>query len=320
MKVSVAMITYNHERFVAQAIESVLMQEADFDFELVIGEDCSTDGTRRVVAEYGARHPDKIRLLLPERNLGMNRNLAQTLRACRGAYVALLEGDDYWTSPRKLAKQAALLDERPDCAICFHNVEMFFEDDPGRGRSRMCPDDQKAVSTIEDLLQHNFIPACSTMFRRAGLGDLPEWFYELRMGDWPLHVLNARRGNIVYLPEVMAAYRAHGGGVWSVKSGAEQISAYRRFYELIDAHLEYKYTKLIRRALTKWDYHLGLAYEAENDLPRARALLLKVILADPFNNPLPVLHRVKTALRLYAPGLTRRAPAVSRKRPGPPRC
>ena len=97
IKVSVCMITYNHERFIAQAIESVLMQETDFRVELVIGEDCSTDGTRAIVREFGERFPERIRLLLPEHNLGMMPNFVATLSACRGQYVALLEGDDYWT-------------------------------------------------------------------------------------------------------------------------------------------------------------------------------------------------------------------------------
>lgn len=305
MKVSVAMITYNHERFIAQAIESVLMQEVDFDLELVIGEDCSTDGTRRIVTEYAARYADRIRLLLPKKNLGMNRNFIQTIKACQGEYIALLEGDDYWTSPDKLGKQVALLDQRPDCAICFHNVEMFTEDDPDQARVLLCKEDQKTVSTVEDLLQFNFIPACSAMFRRAVVGDPPEWFYELKMGDWPLHVLSALHGNIIYIPEIMAAYRAHGGGAWSLKGRIEQVLSYRRFYEVMDAHLEYRYAKLIKRALTKWDYQLALAYEAEGDLPRARSLLFEVAFTNPFNNPVGVPQLLKTAAKFYVPALNR---------------
>src|SRR5687768_16687744 len=113
MKVSVAMITYNHEAFVAQAIESVLMQKTDFDFELVIGEDCSTDKTREIVNGYKSKYGERIRVLLPAKNLGINRNLKQTLLACQGRYIALLEGDDYWTSSLKLQKQVNFLDTHP---------------------------------------------------------------------------------------------------------------------------------------------------------------------------------------------------------------
>ena len=128
MKVSVHMITYNHEKFIAQAIESALMQQVDFDYEIVIGEDCSTDRTREIVVAYQQRHPDKIRLLLHEQNVGVSLNDIRVYRACRGEYVAWLEGDDYWTSPHKLQKQADFLDSHPACSACFHPVTVFFED------------------------------------------------------------------------------------------------------------------------------------------------------------------------------------------------
>ena len=107
--VSVAVITYNHEKFIGQAIESVLMQETAFVVELVIGEDCSTDGTRRIVQAYAEKYPNVIRALLPEKNLGMARNYDAVWQACRGKYIAWLEGDDYWRTPQKLQKQVALM-------------------------------------------------------------------------------------------------------------------------------------------------------------------------------------------------------------------
>ena len=125
MKVSVLTITYNHEKYIAQAIESVLIQEVNFDYELVIGEDCSTDKTREIVIDYQRKYPHKIRLLLNEKNLGMHRNFAQTYHACRGQYIAVLEGDDFWTSPHKLQKQVDFLDNNPDFAICFHNMQVI---------------------------------------------------------------------------------------------------------------------------------------------------------------------------------------------------
>lgn len=107
--VSVWMITYNHEKFIAQAIDSVIMQKTNFDYEIVIGEDCSTDRTREIVLEYKAKHPDKFKLLLQEKNVGMMQNFIVTLKTCNGKYIALLEGDDYWTDPLKLQKQVDFL-------------------------------------------------------------------------------------------------------------------------------------------------------------------------------------------------------------------
>src|SRR5580700_2569655 len=109
MKLSVAMITYNQERFIRQAIESVLAQKVNFDFEIVIGEDCSTDGTRAVVMDFHRRHPERIVPILRPRNIGPMRNIESTLAACRGQYLSIPEGDDYWTSADKIQKQVDFL-------------------------------------------------------------------------------------------------------------------------------------------------------------------------------------------------------------------
>jgi len=121
VKVSVLLKAYNHEPFIARALASVLEQRTDFPFEIVIGEDCSTDGTRAVLLGMRDRDP-RIRLLLRDRNLGNIRNLTDTLAACRGEYVALLDGDDYWTSADKLQTQAAFLDAHPHYSSCAHNA------------------------------------------------------------------------------------------------------------------------------------------------------------------------------------------------------
>src|SRR4030088_1685053 len=102
MKLSVMMITYNHERFIAQAITSVLAQRVNFDYEIVVGEDCSTDGTREILMDFHRRFPDRIVPLLRDQNIGAMRNVEATLAACRGRYLAVLEGDDYWTCEEKL--------------------------------------------------------------------------------------------------------------------------------------------------------------------------------------------------------------------------
>src|SRR5882762_4326458 len=118
-KVSVAMICYKQEQFITQAVESAMMQKTDFPYELVISDDCSPDSTREIALDLQRRYPDRIRLLLPETNRGMMSNFVQTLRACTGDYIALLEGDDYWIDARKLQKQADLLDTHPEFPACF---------------------------------------------------------------------------------------------------------------------------------------------------------------------------------------------------------
>lgn len=253
-KVSVAMITYNHEKFIGQAIESVLMQETDFPVEIVIGEDGSTDGTRGVVQEYAEKHPGRIRVLAHCRNLGMNPNLAATLAACRGEYIALLEGDDYWTDSRKLARQSNFLDTHPDCVNCFHNVTIVSDDPQAStqdyfpqpdGRILMCaPDLPERISQTE-FLKRNVIPTCSVMLRKSSVGILPAWFHELSLGDQPLHVLCTEHGLSAYIPEVMGAYRLHGTSAWSGKAAAYRINRTIEMLVALERHFQDRPQRLV---------------------------------------------------------------------------
>src|SRR5438876_6786815 len=205
MKLSVCLITYNHERFITQALESALAQKTSFEFEIVVGEDCSTDHTRQILVEYQQRYSNQIRLVPTEKNLGANRNFARTLQACRGQYIALLEGDDYWTDPTKLEEQVNFLDSHGECAICFHAVRVLHED--GNEAPRNSPRfGHKKISTIEDLLGlGNFIPTCAAVFRNGLIKEFPDWFYKLRSAAYSLHVLNAQYGKIDYINILMQA-------------------------------------------------------------------------------------------------------------------
>lgn len=247
MKVSVLIITYNHSKFIAQAIESVLMQKVNFEYEIVIGEDSSTDNTRQILLDYQKQYSDKIRLLLPEKNLGMHRNFVNTLQACRSEYIAILEGDDYWIADDKLQKQVEFLDENPDFTICFHNVMVFHEDN--QYQPYIFLHNQPTVSYIEDLLIRNFISTPSVMYRNGLVESIPTWFYEQGMGDWIFHILNAQYGKIGYIDEVMSAYRIHVQGVWSSKSRDWQLKETIRMLDTIKSNVNVRYAEIIDRAV-----------------------------------------------------------------------
>jgi len=123
--VSVHMITYNHEKYIAQAIEGVLMQKCDFPIQLVIGEDCSTDNTAAIIKEYEKKYPDIIKARYNNPNKGMHANGILTFQECTGKYIATCEGDDYWTDPLKLQKQVDFLVQHPECSFCFHDSEQL---------------------------------------------------------------------------------------------------------------------------------------------------------------------------------------------------
>ena len=130
MRVSVLLTSFEHERYIAQALDGVLAQEG-VEFELLAGDDASTDGTRDVIARYAREHPGVIRPFFPEQNMGNGGKaiFAALMSQARGDYLAVLDADDYWTAPDKLRRQVAYLDEQPEAAMCFHDVLCVYEDD-----------------------------------------------------------------------------------------------------------------------------------------------------------------------------------------------
>jgi len=251
MKVSVCLITYNHREYVAQAIESVLAQKTSFPFEVRIGEDNSTDGTREIVESYARRFPETIRPNFHDENRGLLRNFLSTFESCRGEYVALLDGDDFWTSPEKLQKQADFLDGHPDCTIGFHQTEVLLPDGTLCETNYTRPG-QPAFASIEALFESNFIATCSAMLRKGAVREIPDWYVTSRWEDWPLYLLFADRGRIGYLPEAMGTYRSHGRGLWSGLDPIAQVEAVIGFLLTMDERLGRRYTAEILTSVSRY--------------------------------------------------------------------
>jgi len=302
MKLSVLMITYNHERYVRQALDSVLMQDVDFEYEIVIGEDCSTDSTRDILLEYSRRFPERFRLLLREKNMGAIPNFFSALDECRGQYVALLEGDDFWTSPGKLRKQVAFLDAHQDCAICFHNVLGHFEDD-SRIDFNYVRADQKEMMELEDLLQDNVIPTCSAVFRHRLVRPFPSWVYELKMGDYPLHILNAQHGRIGYINETMGVYRIHSGGVWTGMDRVDRVAVNVKLFEFLARDLAPRYRGAARTVLARKYWQLGAEYEAKEQRREARRYFLRSVRTRAFTSTPSMRNKLRVLARVTAPSL-----------------
>lgn len=233
-KVSVSMITYNHGEFIAQAIESVLMQQTTFPYELVIGEDCSTDNTREIARAYQERYPAVIRLIIREANVGIKANVRETIGACRGEYIALLDGDNYWTSPDKLQKQVDILTAHPEWSCCSHDAMQLHDNE--QTLQNYCSPDTPSLLPLEMILTYDCLPACSLLFRRNYL-NLPEWFDTILTGDWALIVLSAQHGPISYIPEVLGVYRLHNSGIWSSLDTIKRTTCVIQARECFGQHL-----------------------------------------------------------------------------------
>ena len=272
IKVSVLMITYNHERYIAQALDSVLAQDVDFDYEIVVGEDHSSDGTLRIVSEYQLRNPGRIRIVTSEANVGMHQNLIRTYRACRGDYIAMLEGDDYWTSPEKLQLQVNFLEGNPSYAICFHGVEIYSEMvDRVIDRVRAATSD--TTFTLDDIVSDNMIPTCSALFRNRLIDEFPEWLCRLRMLDWPMNVLNAHTGPAMYLDKVMAMYRVHPQGVWNQTTEESQLQSIIGTLDLFIEHFDPRLGQKMRAAQDRRKLALLELYAHSGKVEPAAALM-----------------------------------------------
>lgn len=217
VKISVLIITYNHERYIAQALDSVLNQKMDFGYEIVIGDDCSTDGTQAIVSEYQKKCPGKIKLLLAEKNLGPTRNFIKTYRACGGQYVALLEGDDYWISPGKLQQQVDFLESHPEFVLCFTNSRIVNEYGEVIKDSRL-DEDRRRNLTQTDIISGLVPPTNTVVFRNNIVTEIPDIFFTAVNGDIMFFSMLAEYGNAAYIDEFTGDYRVHDSGTWSNKS------------------------------------------------------------------------------------------------------
>jgi glycosyltransferase involved in cell wall biosynthesis len=267
--VSVVLITYNHERYIAQAIESVLAQQTDFPYEILISEDCSTDSTQDILSVYQQRYPERIRLFLSERNQCDNQVMTRALLAAKGRYVALLEGDDYWTNTNKLQRQVDFLDQNPGHAICFHDVRYIYEPGMRKEQEGLRP---AATTTLKDLLREsnqNF-RTCAMMLRNGLLKKYPKWFDRVYLGDWALILLYAEQGSVGYIDEVMAAYRIHPKGAWSGLGAIERAQLVIELSESIKGHFGITHPRLMKRALARAWYWLAVVQHASGQGIRAR--------------------------------------------------
>ena len=231
------MPAYNHEAYIAEAIESVLVQKTDFKFELVIGEDCSTDNTRAVAENYARRYPEYIVLLEHPRNLGIWENDQSIIRACRGEYIAWLEGDDYWCSDTKLQRQIDLLDSRPDMSACFHRAKPL-SDKPLPITWRNGPADSKPVYTLDDLLeQGHFVPSCTAVFRGALARTPMIWTRQTSFLEVTYFAHFAKHGLIGFFDEELAVFRYHDRGVYGVTTQMEHLRRRIEAHKLVGRHL-----------------------------------------------------------------------------------
>jgi len=252
VKVSVWMIAYNQQDFIAQAIESILNQKTTFPFEIVIGDDNSKDDTGKICKHYAEKFPGKIRYCRREPNLGMMPNLIATLANCDGKYIAMCEGDDFWTDENKLQYQADFLEAHPDYSLCCHTHFVL-------AKNKMTPvhkDLSQNVVTVstEQYLLHPFFHTSSYFFRNdAQPKPYPDWYNHVLAGDHFLVLFLSMKGKIGCLNKRMSVFRNHGSSVSFTRAAKEIKQNFVHHLEVFDQYSNLKFHTTIQRVIHKWN-------------------------------------------------------------------
>lgn len=218
IKVSICIFSYNYEKYIAQCLESALDQKCSFNFEIIVADDLSTDGTRRIIQMYHDKYPNIIRLSFNEKNFGGTKNWVKAINACSGKYIALIDGDDYFTDPFKIQKQYDCLENNPNSNLCFHAVEEIYDDDPKLNRITRS---NKSVLKAEDFIEGSwFIRTSSTFFRNGILPTSPpNWVYNYPYRyDSIIHVFLTLNGSCIFLEDSMSVWRKHSAGMSNIFS------------------------------------------------------------------------------------------------------
>lgn len=279
-KLSVCVVTYNQEKYIAQALDSFLAQKTDFPFQVIVGDDASTDGTPAILREYAEKYPDIIKPILHEKNRGPIHNSLSVYDAAKTDYVAICDGDDYWIDENKLQKQVDFLETHPHFSICYHVMKIVVEEMPSEVSFWPSKDYRfnKEALTIEELAQRNPMGANTVVYRwrfkNENIRDLmPD---NICPGDYFLALLHAEKGYIGFIDEVMSVYRRNTGGIsadlmldesktWE-KLGFMELN----FHKAVEEHLRYKLERFIRPAKIERCKGILKAFIKNNDVEKLK--------------------------------------------------
>lgn len=262
--VSVVCITFNHEPYIEDALEGFLIQETDFPFEILIHDDASTDSTADIIREYEARYPRLIKPIYQVENQysqGVKISPIFNFPRAMGEYIAMCEGDDYWSDEKKLKNQFEYMRENIDCSLCFHASKAIFADNSGNKsyirKPKVIPLESK-FSIIDAILgDGGFVPTNTMFFSKKYVENIPDWYIKAPVGDLPLMLLLAINGRLGYIDRVMSVYRILVPGSWTVTS-LNDISKRRKtiagkllLWQEFDVYTGKKYSKFVSKVKNK---------------------------------------------------------------------
>lgn len=256
--VSVLCATYNQKKYIRQCLDSVLAQETDFRFEIIVRDDCSTDGTSEIVLEYANRYPDKvIPLMLEENHYSHGKNDIAFMRLfdlIRGKYFAVCEGDDFWTDPKKLQIQVDFMETHPKYSMCCHSS--YLTDETGiirKDKVFRCKTESGDLS-VERIISGWSMATNTILVRKSSWEDHIVPFQGKCLNeDYGLEVYTALRGKVYYLDRLMGAYRMNSTGSMTVfykdhpEILKERVLEFARMMDRLNEYTDHQYESVIRK-------------------------------------------------------------------------
>tara|TARA_Y100001954_G_scaffold24333_1_gene22180 strand:- start:19003 stop:19935 length:933 start_codon:yes stop_codon:yes gene_type:complete len=247
MKLTVLILVYNHGEFLDKCLKSVFFQKCSFDFEVLVGEDCSTDNSLEICKKFEEKYPRQFKLFRRRKNIGMLKNFYDLIENATGEYTVFLEGDDFWTNINKLEWQVKALESNLDCNICYHNVKMFFEKGLVGNEKLYVKKKQPLKVGVETVIESEvFMHTSSLMIRTEMIKNSPPSFLDYSMADIPITIFALRDGSFAfYLDEVMSCYRKNIGGI-TFKLNKERIKTVKNYilmYRDLNELLGFRYNK-----------------------------------------------------------------------------
>jgi len=233
--VDVVMVTYNQEQYIAQAIESVLMQKTDFPIRLIIGEDCSTDNTRNICLNYAKKYPAQIRLILHDKNRGLLQNYKSVFDACSAKYLAILEGDDYWIDEFKLQKQVDVLEKNKEVGLVHTNCNLLYES--GKiNVGKIYNGEAITQNAFNDLIDKNYIRPVTVVVRKRLFDKFVCIDKYIKMNfktlDYPFWLSIAKHTQFYYIDDITANYRIHDKSISHSNQYHKSVIFYQSTYKI----------------------------------------------------------------------------------------
>ena len=249
IKVSIVCNTYNHEFYIEKCLRGFINQKTNFHFEILIHDDASIDSTQEIIKLYHKKYPNIINPILQKTNQfqkGKNNWIEYQFPRAKGKYIALCEGDDYWTDPYKLQKQVDFLETNPEYAICFHRAKLKVENGVQINDQFVGPEEEKDL-LIEDFILSNPVPTVSAIFKNVLHENFEDWESKMPFGDLLIYtkILKITNLKAKYIPDVMGVYRIHDGGIHSGSFANNKLKTFEK-------HLQH--VKLIKEHLLKKSY------------------------------------------------------------------